>query len=150
VTYFLRVAVFVAPVIAFLLTKRICIGLQHADHDRMLHGAESGVIDRAPSGKYSERHRPISESEAFALTQHEDLPALLPVAEVDGMSEKEIKSEQLRRKATRFYFIDTLRRPTRAEIEEAAHHHLHPMHLDEGNGEHHAIEADEEEHHLAK
>jgi ubiquinol-cytochrome c reductase cytochrome b subunit len=28
VTYFLRVAVFVAPVIAFLVTKRICIGLQ--------------------------------------------------------------------------------------------------------------------------
>ena len=89
----------------------------------MLHGAESGVLDRAPSGKYSERHRPISEGEAFALTQHEDLPALLPVAEVDGMSEKEIKSEQRRRKATRFYFMDTLRRPTRAEIEEAAHHH---------------------------
>ena len=74
VTYFLRVAVFVAPVIAFLVTKRICIGLQRSDTDRMLHGAESGVLDRAPSGKYSERHRPISEDEAFALTQHEDLP----------------------------------------------------------------------------
>jgi ubiquinol-cytochrome c reductase cytochrome b subunit len=150
VTYFLRVAVFVAPVIAFLVTKRICIGLQRSDADRMLHGAESGVLDRAPSGKYSERHRPISEGEAFALTQHEDLPALLPVAEVDGMSEKEIKSEQRRRRATRFYFMDTLRRPTRTEIEEAAHHHLHPMHL-EGNGEHHAIEeVEEEEHHLAR
>jgi ubiquinol-cytochrome c reductase cytochrome b subunit len=150
VTYFLRVAVFVAPVIAFLVTKRICIGLQRSDTDRMLHGAESGVLDRAPSGKYSERHRPISEGEAFALTQHEDLPALLPVAEVDGMSEKEIKSEQRRRRATRFYFMDTLRRPTRTEIEEAAHHHLHPMHL-EGNGEHHAIEeVEEEEHHLAR
>ena len=31
VTYFLRVAVFVAPVIAFLVTKRICIGLQRSD-----------------------------------------------------------------------------------------------------------------------
>lgn len=28
VTYFLRVAVFVGPVVALLLTKRICIGLQ--------------------------------------------------------------------------------------------------------------------------
>ncbi len=112
VTYFLRVAVFVAPVLAFLITKRICIGLQRSDRDRMLHGAESGIIDRAPSGKYSERHRPISEGEAFKLTQHADLPALMPLTEVDGMSEKEIKSEQLRRKATRFYFIDTLRRPT--------------------------------------
>jgi ubiquinol-cytochrome c reductase cytochrome b subunit len=146
VTYFLRVAVFVAPVIAFLVTKRICIGLQHADRDRMLHGAESGVIDRAPSGKYSERHRPISRGEAFKLTQHEDIPALLPLTDVDGMSVREIRSEQLRRRATRFFFIDTLRRPTRAEIEEAERHHLHPMII--GDGEQHAIEA-EEEHHLA-
>ncbi len=150
VTYVLRVAVFVAPVLAFLITKRICIGLQRSDRDRMLHGAESGVIDRAPSGKYSERHRPISEGEAFELTQHPDMPALMPATETDGFSEKEIRREQLRRKATRFYFIDTLRRPTRAEIEEAAAHHMHAMAI-EGDGEHHAIEpAEEEEHHLAK
>jgi ubiquinol-cytochrome c reductase cytochrome b subunit len=150
VTYFLRVAVFVAPVLAFLVTKRICIGLQRADRDRMLHGAESGVIDRAPSGKYAERHRAISQGEAFKLTQHEDIPALLPVTDVDGMSVKEIKSEQRRRKATRFYFIDTLRRPTRAELEEAADHHMHAMAI-EGDGEHHAIApVEEEEHHLAK
>jgi ubiquinol-cytochrome c reductase cytochrome b subunit len=151
VTNVLRVGVFVGPVIAFLVTKRICIGLQRSDRDRMLHGAESGIIDRAPSGKYAERHRPISEGEAFALTQHEDLPALLPATDTDGFSVKEIKREQLRRQATRFYFIDTLRRPTRAEIEEAAHHHMHAMALEDGDGEHHAIEADaEEEHHLAK
>ena len=84
------------------------------------------------------------------LTQHEDIPALLPVTDTDGFSVKEIKREQRRRKATRFYFIDTLRRPTRAEIEEAAHHHMHAMAI-EGDGEHHAIESEpEEEHHLAK
>jgi ubiquinol-cytochrome c reductase cytochrome b subunit len=150
VTYFLRVAVFVAPVLAFLVTKRICIGLQRSDRDRMLHGAESGIIDRAPSGKYSERHRPISEGEAFTLTQHEDIPALLPATDTDGYSVKEIKREQRRRKATRFYFIDTLRRPTRTEIEEAAHHHMHAMAI-EGDGEHHAIEPEPvEEHPLAK
>jgi quinol---cytochrome-c reductase cytochrome b subunit len=150
VTNVLRVAVFVGPVIAFLVAKRICIGLQRSDRDRMLHGAEAGVIDRAPSGKYSERHRPISEGQAFMLTQHEDIPALLPATDTDGFSVKEIKREQRRRKATRFYFIDTLRRPTRAEIEEAAHHHMHAMAI-EGDGEHHAIEPEpEEEHHLAK
>jgi len=148
VTQVLRVAVFVGPVIAFLVTKRICIGLQRSDRDRMLHGAESGIIDRAPSGKYAERHRPISEGEAYTLTQHEDIPALMPATETDGFSEKEIKREQRRRQATRFYFIDTLRRPTRAEIEEAADHHMHAMAI-EGDGEHHPIEI-EEEHHLAK
>ena len=78
VTYVLRVAVFVAPVIAFLLTKRICIGLQRSDEERLLHGAESGIIERDPSGRYSERHRPISQGEAFTLTQHKQHPALAP------------------------------------------------------------------------
>ena len=74
----------------------------------------------------------------------------MPATETDGFSEKEIKREQRRRQATRFYFIDTLRRPTRAEIEEAADHHMHAMAI-EGDGEHHAIEpVEEEEHHLAR
>jgi ubiquinol-cytochrome c reductase cytochrome b subunit len=147
VTYFLRVAVFVAPVIAFMLTKRICIGLQRADADRLLHGAESGVIDRDPSGRYAERHRPISVGEAYTLTQHKEHLALEPITDTEGMSEKEIKAEQRRRKATRFFFIHTLRKPTRAELEEAAHHHDDGHgdgngHAVEGNGNgHHAIAA---------
>ena len=150
VTHLLRVAVFVAPVLAFLLTKRICIGLQRADTERLLHGAETGVIERDPSGKYSERHRPISVGEAYTLTQQKEQLALLPPADTDGMSEKEIKSETRRRAATRFYFIDTLRKPTRAELEAAAHHHDGDGHEIEGNGNgHHALTSGEADH-LAK
>jgi ubiquinol-cytochrome c reductase cytochrome b subunit len=138
VTYFLRVAVFVAPVLAFLLTKRICIGLQRADHDRLLHGAETGVIERDPSGRYSERHRPITVDEQFTLTQHAEQNALVPVAgDGDGeYSDLQLRVEQLRRRATRFYFADTLRKPTRAELEEAAAHHHHGAghELGDGNG----------------
>ena len=56
VTYFLRVMVFVGPVIAFIITKRICIALQRADAERLLHGSESAIIVRDPSGGYSEAH----------------------------------------------------------------------------------------------
>ncbi len=150
VTYFLRVMVFVAPVLAFLLTKRICIGLQRSDQDRLLHGAETGVIDRDPSGKFSERHRPVSAGEAFTLTQHQQHEALMPATDLDGMSAKEIRAEQRRRKASRFFFIDDLRKPSRAELEEAAAHHHHAE-VGHGNGDgHHEIGAGEEEHHLAK
>src|SRR5215211_7784528 len=137
VTYFLRVAVFVAPVLAFLLAKRICIGLQRADHDRLLHGAESGVIERDPSGRYSERHRPITVGEQFALTQHAEQDALVPVAgDGDGeYSDRQLRVEQLRRRATRFYFADTLRKPTRAELEEAAAHHHHRASHELGAGQ---------------
>ena len=56
VTYFLRVMVFVGPVIAFIITKRICIALQRSDAERLLHGSESAIIVRDPSGGYSEAH----------------------------------------------------------------------------------------------
>ncbi len=122
VTYFLRVAVFVAPVLAFIATKRICVGLQRSDAARLLHGGESGIIDRDASGQYSEAHQPISQGEAYTLTQHEEHLALLPAEDTVEVAPKELRLEQLRRRASRFYFIDTLRKPTRAELEEAAHH----------------------------
>jgi len=149
VTYFLRVAVFVAPVLAFIVTKRICIGLQRADRDRLLHGAETGIIERDPSGSYSERHAPISVGEAYTLTQHSEQQALLPAQDGD-VPAKQMRIEQLRRKATRFYNVDTVQKPSRAELEEAAHHgHAstddtdgdnHQISSDNGNG-HHAIAA---------
>jgi ubiquinol-cytochrome c reductase cytochrome b subunit len=123
VTYFLRVAVFVGPVIAYIVTKRICIGLQRSDQERLLHGAESAIIVRDPSGGYSEAHAPISQGEAYALTQHVEPPALAPVTEQGDLTDKELKREQRRRKATRFWYLDALRKPSRAELEEAAHHH---------------------------
>jgi ubiquinol-cytochrome c reductase cytochrome b subunit len=123
VTYFLRVMVFVGPVIAFIVTKRICIGLQRADEERLLHGSESAIIVRDPSGSYSEAHAPISQEEAYALTQHKENLALAPITEQGDLTDRKYKWEQRRRKATRFYFLDTLRKPTRAELEEAAHHH---------------------------
>jgi ubiquinol-cytochrome c reductase cytochrome b subunit len=148
VTYFLRVAVFVAPVIAFIVTKRICIGLQRADEERLLHGAESGVLVRDPSGSYSETHRPISTDEAFTLTSRVEPLALSPVESEDDLSAGQRRVEQVRRRATRFYFIDNMRKPTRAELEEAAAHQAHgdsDVHeLEDGHGNgngHHAITA---------
>jgi ubiquinol-cytochrome c reductase cytochrome b subunit len=123
VTYFMRVAVFVGPVLAFIVTKRICIALQRADHERLLHGAETAIIVRDPSGSYSEAHVPISQEEAYTLTQHKEQLPLAPLTEQGDLSDKEFKAEQRRRKATRFYYLDALRKPTRAELEEAAHHH---------------------------
>ncbi|HEY5980021.1 MAG TPA: cytochrome bc complex cytochrome b subunit [Microlunatus sp.] len=123
VTYFMRIAVFVGPVIAFIVTKRICIALQRADQERLLHGSESAIIERDPSGGYSEAHVPISQEEAYTLTQHVEPLALAPVSEQGDLSDKELKKEQRRRKATRFWYLDALRKPTRAELDEAAHHH---------------------------
>jgi ubiquinol-cytochrome c reductase cytochrome b subunit len=135
VTYALRILVFVGPVVAFILTKRICIGLQRAAAERMLHGAESGIIVREPTGSYHERHRPISSDEAFTMTQHHEAKPLLPVGSDTEAPARQIRNENLRRRATRFWFGDALPKPTHAELEAAAHHHAAIGHGDgHGNG----------------
>jgi ubiquinol-cytochrome c reductase cytochrome b subunit len=147
VTYVLRVAVFVAPVLAFLLTKRICVGLQRSDQDRLLHGAETGVIERDPSGKYAERHRTISVGEQYALTQHKEPLPLAPATVGDGedVSARELRLEQLRRRGTRFYFGNVLRKPTRAELEEAIAHQHHGVGHGDGHGDGHELTTGGEE-----
>src|SRR6476469_5701114 len=59
ITYFLRAAVIIGPILAFVITRRWCISLQHKDNETLLHGYESGVIMRFPEGGYSEKHLPL-------------------------------------------------------------------------------------------
>ncbi len=67
----LRVLLFVGPVVAFVLTKRICLALQRADRELVLHGSESGVVMRSPEGRYTEKHIAIAREKAWVLTAHE-------------------------------------------------------------------------------
>ena len=110
-----------------MITKRICIGLQRADAERLLHGSESGIIVRDPSGAYSEGHMPISQEEAYTLTQQLQPMPLVAGGEQGALTDRQYQREQIRRRATRFYFIDDLRKPTRAELEEAAAHLNHEV-----------------------
>ncbi|MFF5493033.1 cytochrome bc complex cytochrome b subunit [Streptomyces aquilus] len=71
ITWFVRIAVFVVPVLAFVVTKRICLGLQRRDRDKVLHGRESGIIRRLPHGEYVEVHEPLAQAQLHTLTQHE-------------------------------------------------------------------------------
>ena len=124
ITEFMRVAVFVAPVIAFIVTKRICIGLQRADTERVLHGSETGIIERAPDGGYSEPHRPISDDERFALTQHAEYSALEAAPDVDehGVVEKGSGVSRGRALMSRWFSAGVIEKPTSTEIAEADHH----------------------------
>ena len=54
ITYTLRIAVFVVPPIVYVVTKRICLALQHSDQELLHHGIESGTIRRLPSGEFIE------------------------------------------------------------------------------------------------
>ncbi|MGP4045845.1 cytochrome bc1 complex cytochrome b subunit [Streptomyces sp. 2A115] len=71
VTWAIRIAVFVVPVLVFIATRRICLGLQRRDRELVLHGRETGVIKRLPHGEFVEPHQPLSPAELHTLTQHE-------------------------------------------------------------------------------
>jgi ubiquinol-cytochrome c reductase cytochrome b subunit len=60
-TWIARFAVILGPVIAYWVTKRICLGLQRKDAHLLEHGVETGIIRQLPSGAYVEETRPVSE-----------------------------------------------------------------------------------------
>ncbi|MEV8372357.1 ubiquinol-cytochrome c reductase cytochrome b subunit [Kribbella sp. NPDC056861] len=130
VTWFLRFAVFLGPIFAFWATRRIAISLQRADTDRILHGLESGIIVRTPEGQYYEKHTPISNYEAYALTARDrDLPLEIgPETDDNGVRAPRRALNKVRAKLSAFYFADSVQKPTAAEIEEAHSHGHHDEH----------------------
>ena len=77
ITWAARVLVFLGPVLAYVITKRVCLGLQRKDAEELLHGYESGIIRQLPSGEFVEVHRPVDE-EKRAVLEAKPVPALLP------------------------------------------------------------------------
>jgi len=80
ITWAARVGVFVGPWIAYVITKRICLGLQRKDNHLIEHGVETGIIRQLPGGEFIEETRPVSEEELAVLLARSDFPAL-PAAE---------------------------------------------------------------------
>jgi len=73
-----RYAVFIGPVIAYIVTKRICLGLQRRDLHLVERGVETGIVRQLPSGEYVEETRPLTEEEYAALAIEARQPAALP------------------------------------------------------------------------
>jgi len=81
-TVIARYAVFLVPIATYIITKRICLGLQRKDLHLLEHGVETGIIRQLPSGEFIEETRPVSEDARAVLMSRQ--PALsLPSAEPD-------------------------------------------------------------------
>jgi ubiquinol-cytochrome c reductase cytochrome b subunit len=77
VTWIARVLIFVGPAVAFVVTRRICLGLQRQDKALLEHGLETGIIRQLPQGEFVEIHRPVTEEER-AILEAKKVPALMP------------------------------------------------------------------------
>lgn len=131
ITYFLRFAVFVGPVIAFLITRRWCISLQRKDNEMLLHGYETGIIMRSPEGGYSEKHLPLSTSRQYVLTARDRDEVYTAEQETDenGIPSPPSRKAALRARLSTLWFADNVQKPTEAELEEARHHAEHEHEL---------------------
>jgi len=127
ITYFMRVAVFVVPVIVFIIAKRWCISLQRHDNEMLLHGYESGVIMRDPQGGYSEKHLPLSLDRQYTLTARErdEIYVAEDGVDANGVSAPAADKDLVRSKLSRAWFQDSVQKPTAQGLEEAHHHAEH-------------------------
>lgn len=124
IIWFLRIAIFVVPPIVYIVTKRICLGLQRRDREKLLHGYESGRILRLPHGEFIEVHQPISQTEMAVITSKPDIRPLPAPEKTDanGVRNPKYRSQALRAKLSKAFYGDDLPLPTAAEIEAGQHH----------------------------
>ncbi len=123
-----RVLFFVAPPLAFVVTRKICTGLQQRDKDLVLHGKESGVIRQSADGKFSEAHLAISPERAYELTQFVEQRPMEVGSDVDGngVDRPLVAVERVRRRMSSFYFRHNVPKVTADEIRAAWDHQETP------------------------
>ena len=112
----LQVLLFLGPIIAYHVAKRICLALQKKDREIALHGYESGRIVRLPSGEYIEVHEQLDEYERWKLVSFEEYTPLMIRPNEDG---KITTTQRIRAAASSWFFEDRIAPVTRTELERA-------------------------------
>jgi ubiquinol-cytochrome c reductase cytochrome b subunit len=80
VTWISRFAIFIVPIGAYFVTRRICLALQRRDEEMLTHGVEIGIIYQLPSGEFVEESRPLTDEER-AVVEAKHVLTPLPSAE---------------------------------------------------------------------
>jgi ubiquinol-cytochrome c reductase cytochrome b subunit len=115
----MQISLFVLPIVAFLVTKRVCLSLQRKDREIAIHGRESGRIVRLPHGEYIEVHEPLDPHDLYKLVDFKDYKPTLARPNAQG---KITVAARVRSALSKFYFEDRIAPATQTEIDEAKHH----------------------------
>jgi len=124
VIHALQALLIVGPVIAYFVTKRMCIALQKKDREILLHGFESGRIVRLPGGEYIEVHQPIDDYERWKLV---DADAFEPLVVRPNSRGRIPWHQNVRAAVSRWFFEDRLAPLTQSDLDEAAAHQHHTL-----------------------
>ncbi|ANF30998.1 ubiquinol-cytochrome c reductase cytochrome b subunit [Leifsonia xyli] len=120
VIHALQLLLFVGPLIAYVVTKRVCIALQKKDRSIALHGYESGRIVKLPGGEFIEVHEQLSDYERWRLVSYETYEPLMLRPNRRG---KITAANRVRAGLSRWFFEDRLVPPTRGELESGHGEH---------------------------
>ena len=124
IMWFSRIGIIVLPPLAFVITKRICLSLQRADRELVLHGKETGRLVMLPHGEFIEVHEELSAEKKYTLTQHQQ-PAAIALIKEDArgvLNPKGIRAKlQARFSAAN---AENIAKPTPDELKqlEGGHH----------------------------
>jgi ubiquinol-cytochrome c reductase cytochrome b subunit len=114
----LQILLIVGPIIAYLVTKRMCVGLQKKDREIALHGYESGRIVRLPGGEYIEVHEQLTDYERWRLVSFEDYKPLMLRPNAKGQISP---AERFRSAMSSWFFEDRIAPVTATELEQQHH-----------------------------
>ena len=108
VVLFYQLLVIVGPIVAFVVTRRVCLALQRKDRELLVHGVETGRIVRLPGGEYIEVHRPVDAYERWRLTNTSDYRPLDIRPDERG---RLTIATRVRGALSRFFFEDRIAAP---------------------------------------
>jgi ubiquinol-cytochrome c reductase cytochrome b subunit len=117
-----RAAVFIGPVVAFMVARRWCLSLQRRDVERLVEGRETGILVRSPEGRYEEKHERLPLGAAYTLVVHEAPPASAAARDGSGgRSRRSGGGDTWRDRLATAMFGERVAAPTRERLREAGH-----------------------------
>lgn len=120
VIHTLQALLFLGPIIAYFLTKRICLGLQKKDREIALHGWETGRIVRLAGGEFIEVHEQLDEYERWELVSYDDNAPVMVRPNSQG---KITAMSRFRAALSRWFFDDRIAPVDTKELEQGHHDH---------------------------
>ncbi|WP_372411438.1 cytochrome bc complex cytochrome b subunit [Streptomyces luteireticuli] len=108
-TRIFQVTLLAGPVLAFLLTKRLCLALQARDARLLAEGEESGLVGQNAYGGIGEKRHPLPAGRRrYLLAREMPLPAARPGAGAP-------RRERIRAALSAWYYRDRVPMPADAE-----------------------------------
>jgi ubiquinol-cytochrome c reductase cytochrome b subunit len=127
ITWAFRFLLFLGPWAAFVVTKRICLGLQRKDRELVLHGHETGQIVRFASGEYIEVHKPLDAHERWLRVQHDAIRPveIEPAEDSRGVRRTGYRLDRMRQRLSQVFYEDRIEPVTPAELAASHSHGAH-------------------------